>query len=133
MGASSHRLTTNNARVEGLSESKLYKPAIEHDRRCVVVCDALYEWKKLKDAGTGAETGKQPYLVFAKTKELEEAENPEANNIEMFAKATLSKYWSSDSETVGKEGSIDWTGPRPLFFAGLYSIWYSDDDRQDRK
>ena len=82
----------------------------------------------------GAETGKQPYLVFAKTKELEEAENPEANNIEMFAKATLSKYWSSDSETVGKEGSgMDWTGPRPLFIAGLYSIWYSDDDRQDRK
>ena len=51
--ASSHRLTTNNARLEGLSESKLYKPAIEHDRRCVVVCDAFYEWKKLKDASTG--------------------------------------------------------------------------------
>ena len=51
--ASSHRLTTNNARLEGLGESKLYKPAIEHDRRCVVVCDAFYEWKKLKDAGTG--------------------------------------------------------------------------------
>jgi len=38
-----------------------------------------------------------------------------------------------ESETVGKEGSMHWTGPRPLFFAGLYSIWYSDEDRQDRK
>ena len=40
----------------------------------------------------GAETGKQPYLVFAKAKELEEAGPPEANNIEMFAKVPSIYY-----------------------------------------
>ena len=43
----------------------------------------------------GAETGKQPYLVFAKAKELEEAGPPEANNIEMFAKVPFIYYVST--------------------------------------
>ena len=46
----------------------------------------------------GAETGKQPYLVFAKAKELEEAGPPEANNIEMFAKAPFIYYLSTFRE-----------------------------------
>lgn len=57
--ASGHRLTTNNARLEGLAESKLYKPALEADRRCIILCDGFYEWNKTKDGQ------KQPYLVFA--------------------------------------------------------------------
>ena len=46
----------------------------------------------------GAETGKQPYLVFAKAKELQEAGPPEANNIEMFAKAPFIYYLSTFRE-----------------------------------
>ena len=49
----------------------------------------------------GAETGKQPYLVFAKAKELEEAGPPEANNIEMFAKVPFIYYVSTYR---GREG-----------------------------
>ena len=26
-----------------------------------------------------------------------------------------------------------WFGPKPLFMAGLYSVWYSDNDRISRK
>ena len=76
---------------------------------------------------TGAETGKQPYLVFAKEGEATVAAgaHDEENNIEMFAKATLSEYWSESKEC--------WTGPRPLFIAGLYSLWYSKEDRYDKK
>ena len=56
----------------------------------------------------------------------------------MVPKATLSKYWSPESETPDeeKEGScsnMHWTGPQPLFIAGLYSIWYSDEDSYDRR
>ena len=32
-------LTTNNARMEGLETTKLYKPALERNQRCVVVVD----------------------------------------------------------------------------------------------
>ena len=32
-------LTTNNARLEGLDSTKLYKPALERNQRCVVMVD----------------------------------------------------------------------------------------------
>ena len=37
--AKDHGLTTNNARLEGLKESRLYKHAVRHSKRCVIVCD----------------------------------------------------------------------------------------------
>ena len=83
----------------GLTESKLYKPLLEQDRRCVVICDGFYEWQKGK---------KQPYFVYAP----QEAHDDGSKN-----------NWS---ETEG------WTGTKPLFMAGLYSIWYTDSDRETR-
>ena len=59
-----HGLSTNNCRVEGVAASKLYSPSLA-SRRCVVVCEGFYEWCK-------QETGiKQPYLV---TRPLAEGE-----------------------------------------------------------
>ena len=113
--ASSHRLTTNNARLEGLAESKLYKPVVENGQRCVIVSDGFYEWKKSeKNSGQ-----KQPYIVFASQEQAEQ------NRIELFAQLQLDLCWSTAEEK--------WIGPRPLFMAGLYSVWYADDDRQDKK
>ena len=79
-----HGLSTNNCRVEGVAASKLYSPSLasrcRHQsrlstisasspllqyRRCVVVCEGFYEWCKQE---TGA---KQPYLV---TRPLAEGE-----------------------------------------------------------
>ncbi|TRY79637.1 hypothetical protein TCAL_11954 [Tigriopus californicus] len=95
-----HGLTTNNARLEGLGESKLYKAALSQNRRCVVVADGFYEWKKLDGSGS-----KQPYLVYA----------PQENGpIESCPDIQLVDGWSA---------ATGWTGPRPLFMAGIYSIW----------
>ena len=33
MNPTDHKLTTNNARIEGLTESKMYKPLLEKDQR----------------------------------------------------------------------------------------------------
>ena len=41
----SHGLSTNNCRVEGVQASKLYSPCLPH-RRCVVVCEGFYEWRR---------------------------------------------------------------------------------------
>ena len=106
--ATTHKLTTNNARLEGLRDSKLYKPVLEKDRRCVIVCDGFYEWKT--KAGE-----KQPYLVYAAQK------NPLFENVQEFSKASISQHWSEE------DGD---SGPRPLFMAGLYSIWQPDDDKK---
>lgn len=42
---SKHELTTNNARMESLKESKLYKPLLTAGKRCVMVVEGFYEWK----------------------------------------------------------------------------------------
>ena len=34
-----HGYTTNNARIEGVVESKLYRGAVARGQRCVVICD----------------------------------------------------------------------------------------------
>lgn len=52
-------LSTNNARLEGIDKAKLYKPCLDQNKRCVVVCDGFYEWK-------GIDNSKQPYLIYAK-------------------------------------------------------------------
>ena len=37
-----HGVTTNNARIENIKESKLYRPSLVANKRCVVVCDGFY-------------------------------------------------------------------------------------------
>ena len=117
-----HKLTTNNARIEGIKESRLYKPSLEKDRRCVVICDGFYEWQKLKDGGT-----KQPYLVYAHQKKQKHSQEEEEDCGGRSPVATSNKLEDNWSEDGG------WTGPRPLFMAGLYSVWYSDDDKNHKK
>lgn len=52
-------MTTNNCRIEGLTESKLYKDPLMKGKHCVVLCDGFYEWKKLEAKGE-----KQPYFIY---------------------------------------------------------------------
>lgn len=98
----------------GLRESKLYKPLLEQDRRCVVICDGFYEWQKLKSGGGG----KQPYFVYAPQKDYD------GSTVAKAASENLEDNWS---ETEG------WYGTKPLFMAGLYSVWYADSDRETRQ
>lgn len=105
--ATSHGLSTNNARLEGVRDSKLYGPSLTN-RRCVVVCDGFYEW--LRKEGV-----KQPYLVYRRPEEG----RPGAETIGEFV---------DRPELEGEEG--EWQGPRPLYMAGLYSTWTGSDGRQ---
>ena len=45
-----------NARAESVAEKTAYKDAFRR-RRCLVVADGFYEWKRL-------ESGKQPYFIY---------------------------------------------------------------------
>ncbi|KAJ8683927.1 hypothetical protein QAD02_019719 [Eretmocerus hayati] len=47
--------TTHNARLENLSESKIYSSSLREGKRCVVVMEGFYEFKK---------TGSQPAEVY---------------------------------------------------------------------
>lgn len=46
---------THNARIENLNESKLYSASLSEGKRCVVVMEGFYEYKK---------TGSQPAEVY---------------------------------------------------------------------
>lgn len=53
-----HGLSTNNCRIEGISEKKLYHTPLTKGNRCVVLCDGFYEWK------TNGKN-KQPYFIHS--------------------------------------------------------------------
>jgi putative SOS response-associated peptidase YedK len=51
-----------NARAETILQKITYKTALKH-RRCLVIADGFYEWKKIRN-------GKQPYRFILKKKQL---------------------------------------------------------------
>ncbi len=53
------KLSTINARIEGLTEKATFRNPLKKGRRCVVLADGYYEWKTTPD-------GKQPYFVYVK-------------------------------------------------------------------
>ena len=104
----SHGVSTNNARLEGVQSSKLYGPCLK--RRCVVICDGFYEWRKNP---TDKEKGnKQPFFVYRKDEEVKQ----ERSNKD------------KGSENLG-EGE-DFEGHKPLFMAGIYSVGEGPDGRK---
>lgn len=44
-----HGLTTNNARLESIESSKLYKPLLTSGKRCVMIVEGFYEWQTVNE------------------------------------------------------------------------------------
>jgi hypothetical protein len=104
--AKSHGLSTNNCRLEGLLDSKLYKPVLNKRKLCVIVCQGFYEWKTV---GADSKTKKkQPYLIFS---------GQDGDNVKVSDESSWNNAdWSEE------EG---WKGPKILKMAGLYDVWTS--------
>ncbi len=51
-----------NARAETLAEKPSYRAALKR-RRCLVIADAFYEWRKVPSAGGRGAAAKRPYLI----------------------------------------------------------------------
>ncbi|KAL0276187.1 UNVERIFIED_CONTAM: hypothetical protein PYX00_003804 [Menopon gallinae] len=101
----SHKLSTNNCRIENLDSSKLYKKPFLQGQRCVVVCDGFYEWQTTKGKD------KQPYFIYM----------PQVNDI----KIEDEKTWSTDfNENEG------WKGPNLLKMAALFDRWVSPEGEE---
>lgn len=56
-----HGYHTNNARLEGLTDNRIFKPALVDGQRCVVLVEGFYEWAT-------AAPGKTPYFIHAAQK-----------------------------------------------------------------
>jgi putative SOS response-associated peptidase YedK len=51
-----------NARAETLAEKPSYRAALKR-RRCLVIADGFYEWRKVSHAGGRGAAAKRPYLL----------------------------------------------------------------------
>lgn len=92
-----HGLTTNNARLENLSSSKLYKPALDKGRRAIIPVEGFYEWNttnaKLKS------TERPAYFIHM----------PQKAGVKIEDKST----WTSDDVNL-------------MYLAGLFDVWKDD-------
>lgn len=96
-------LNTINARVEGVSKSRMYSHLLD-EKRCVVIVDAFYEWDQTKKDHT-------PYLIrFRDT--VSERPIPSRTPVEQY-----DVYISEDNE---QDSSLLPAGVSPLYLAAIY-------------
>jgi putative SOS response-associated peptidase YedK len=69
----------------------------------------FYEWKAFEDKS------KQPYLIYAHQESDEVADKI----------GVMTEPSESESKT--------WPGPKPLFMAGIFSIWHASNDPGKKK
>ena len=103
-------MSTNNARLEGLKESKLFRRPLKEKRLCVVVAQGFYEWKEQ----TQKKTPKQPYFIFMPQEDCKGSGPDDVADEGAWNRAT----WSEED---------GWTGPKILMMAGLYDVWNSPE------
>jgi putative SOS response-associated peptidase YedK len=93
-----HGLTTNNARLEGLTDSKLYKPLLDHGKRCVMVIEGFYEWQTTNPKAKSSE--RSVYFVHI----------PQDGSIKIEDKSS----WTSCEDV------------KLMHIAGLFDVWEDD-------
>lgn len=92
-----HKMSTHNARLEDLQNSKMYLPPLRQGKRCIAVVEGFYEWKR--DGST-----KQPYFIYAK----------QENDIKVEDKSSWSDDWSEET---------GWKGLKLLKLAGIFNTF----------
>ncbi|XP_050680671.1 abasic site processing protein HMCES isoform X2 [Leptidea sinapis] len=101
----SHKLTTNNCRIENIRYSKLYSPILNNGGRCVIVAEGFYEWQ------TTIKTKiKQPYYIYMK----QDFTQPVDDNCQPTSCHTTENVWENK---------------RLLYMAGLYNVWQDSENK----
>lgn len=95
-----HKLSTHNARIEDLGNSKMYMPPLRHGKRCVAVLEGFYEWKR-------SGSSKQPYYIYAKQRD----------NIKAEDKTSWTDEWSEET---------GWQGFQLLKLAGIFNTFKTE-------
>lgn len=93
-----HGLTTNNARLETLVTSKLYKPCLERSRRCIIPIEGFYEWSTVNPKQKSSE--RPAYYIYT----------PQLEGVKLEDKST----WNCDNI-------------RLMFMAGLFDVWHDSN------
>lgn len=92
-----HGLTTNNARIEGIEGSKLYKPCLERGKRCILPVEGFYEWQTVNPKLKSSE--RPAYFIYL----------PQGSDVKIEDKST----WSKENVNL-------------MFVAGIFDIWHDE-------
>lgn len=92
-----HGLTTNNARLENIENSKLYKQVLHRGGRCVVPVEGFYEWNTTNPKLKSSE--RPVFYIY----------NPQKPDVKIEAKST----WNCEDVNL-------------MFVAGLFDVWHDE-------
>ncbi|XP_029649026.1 abasic site processing protein HMCES [Octopus sinensis] len=124
---------TNNCKSETMLEKKMFKVPLEKGRRCVVLAEGYYEWKKSGQT-------KQPYFITQQTHDVKpsikvEAEDVKKEDLSMIKSEVKTEVKTEiktedDAEKETKESVSDEKPSKPLMkMAGVFDICRSKDDK----
>ncbi|XP_076091682.1 abasic site processing protein HMCES-like isoform X1 [Mytilus galloprovincialis] len=108
---------TNNCRAEGMLEKKTYKVPLEKGRRCVVLADGFYEWKR--DQGK-----KQPYFIYSPQETWVKKENSDLE----VKKEPIDPDQNFNVKEVKHEEETEVTERKLLMMAGVFDVWHPPDN-----
>eukprot|EP00916_Digyalum_oweni_P024216 GHVL01040042.1.p1 GENE.GHVL01040042.1~~GHVL01040042.1.p1 ORF type:complete len:228 (-),score=48.47 GHVL01040042.1:230-913(-) len=114
------KMSTINARFEGMTSSPIYRRLV-NSHRCVFVVDGFYEWK------TTAEGQKLPHFIRCPGTKNELKD--ESTSETLVKNESNDKNTGITSKTLVKNESDDGViailsdDEEALYFAGLYDIW----------
>lgn len=96
-----HGLTTNNCRLEGMLQSKLYSNAVRNGQRCVVVCEGFYEWQTTDPKATKS-SQRAAYYAYMPQGDGIKIEQPETWNqrvgdLNLLKMAGLFDCWTNEN------------------------------------
>lgn len=93
-----HGLTTNNARLENILNSKLYKPGLDKGKRAVIPIEGFYEWNTTNSKLKSSE--RAVYYVYMKQKpdiKIEKKSTWNCENVKLMYVAGLFDIWKNSS------------------------------------
>ena len=90
-----HGLTTNNARMETIADSKLYKPSMNSGKRCILPVEGFYEWQTINPKMKSSE--RPVYFIYMpQDKDVKIEDKLTWKNVKLMFIAGLFDVWNDE-------------------------------------
>jgi putative SOS response-associated peptidase YedK len=117
-----HGFNTVNFRVENMKDSRMYKPAFNRGRRCVLMCEGFYEWQQIPARLTPSE--RSVYFIHVtqpKGVKIEDNATWTCDTVHLLHVAGIFDVWHDEDRnplysftiiSKASDGSLSWLHPR---------------------
>jgi putative SOS response-associated peptidase YedK len=91
-----HGLTTNNARIETIETSKLYKPLLDSGKRCIIPVEGFYEWQTVNPKLKASERSVY-YVYMPQEADVKIEDKSTWKNVNLMFVAGLFDIWHDEN------------------------------------